>query len=191
MRSSNKKNVKVTDKTVVESPLVLQQKAESRYLADENKLIPGTKSKRQVFRICRNCQKQFYAKRRDAKYCSASCKQKAHLRQEDSWNYYDDPAEFFLTRIIELKLNRFFDMDGEPIDEDTLEGWRLQSELVTNVIFPLLEDKNFFKRFYEEEIDGFYQNIETRLHRFETYSTFLFIPSEKKSYWRKFLDAFK
>jgi hypothetical protein len=38
-------------------------------------------------KTCRYCQKEFTAKRIDAKYCSDSCRQMNHRRESDPWTY--------------------------------------------------------------------------------------------------------
>ncbi len=155
-----------------------------------NESKKNQKPRKKIQRICDSCLGRFYATRRDAKYCSSACRQRAYLKGE-SYGYYDNPAEHFLLISIEIFINAFLKQEGQIFLSHSLKQWVNQSALIKSLFFEYLYSNDYYKKKFIKEIDGFLEYIQKELIASKVGLIRLSIPESYKKSWTRFLETWE
>ncbi len=148
------------------------------------------KPRKKIQRICDSCLGRFYATRRDAKYCSSACRQRAYLKG-GSYGYYDNPAEHFLVMYIIMFVKAFLKQEGRDFSKSDLKYWVTQSALVRSLFFEYIYSDDFYKKKFITDVDGFLENIQKELAASKTGLIRLSIPEPSRKRWTRFLEAWE
>ncbi len=150
--------------------------------------VKSQKPRKKIQRICQYCLGRFYATRRDAMYCSPSCRQRANITGE-SFGYYSNPAEHFLAIALGMFMSAFLKREGRPVIPMDLHLWINQSKLIKSLFFDYLDSSDYYKRKFINVVDGFLEDIEEELNESNMGFIRLSIPHQSKRSWMQFLDA--